>query len=285
MYGVVTRHAGELDWPEFDRAFYEVKDASGRATDPVPDAVNAVACFGDTEAVANDGSLAPVDAEGRSATRDREGFEWSHVDPTHERYRDRLLELVAECAAVSPDVRLDDVGFPGRAFCHCDRCDRLFAESGFEARVDWRADVVTSFVRAAADRIPGRVSLGVHPDPYGDRLRTRSGVDLEALVDVVDEVVVPLYDPAYGTTYWVESLAGGFSDRLADADVEVAAELYAVELDLDALVAAVDAAAVADHVYFGYDAGTAVAALRRRRADTREGVTHRPDPGGYSEDE
>ena len=57
----------------------------------------------------------------------------------------------------------------------------------------------------------------------------------------------------------MESLAGGFRDRLADADVEVAAELYAVEVDLDALVAATEAASVADHVYFGYDAGTAVA--------------------------
>jgi hypothetical protein len=285
MYGVVTRHAGELDWPEFDRAFYEVKDASGRATDPVAAAANAVACFGDTEAVADDGALAPVDAEGRPATRDRDGFDWSHVDPTHERYRDRLLDLVAECAAVSSDVRLDDVGFPGRSFCHCERCDRLFEASAFDSRVDWRADVVTGFVRAAADRVPGRLSLGVHPDPYGDRLRTRSGVDLAALADVVDEVVVPLYDPAYGTTYWVESLAGGFCDRLAEADVEVAAELYAVEVDLDALVAATGAASVADHVYFGYDAGTAVAALRRQRADTKEGVTHRPDPGASRDEE
>ena len=33
MYGVVTRNEEEVDWPEFDRGFYEVKDVTGRAAD------------------------------------------------------------------------------------------------------------------------------------------------------------------------------------------------------------------------------------------------------------
>jgi hypothetical protein len=278
MDGVVTRNAEEVGWSEFDRACYEVKDVTGRAREPVADAANMVSCFGDTAAVEDDPALAPVDDEGRPATRDRPYFDWAYVDPTHAGYRARVLDLVEECAAVAPDVRLDDVGFPRDEYCRCDRCDRLFAESGREDRVDWRASVITGFVAEAADRVPGRTSLTVHPDPYPGHLRARSGVDLDALAPHVDEVVVPLYDTAYGTTYWLESLARGFVSRLDGLDVALAVELYAVDVDIDGLVHAAEVAgAYADDVLFGYDASQAAAAIRRRRADAVEGVEHRPE--------
>ena len=35
MYGVVTRNEEETRWPEFDRAFFEVKDVTGRSAEPV----------------------------------------------------------------------------------------------------------------------------------------------------------------------------------------------------------------------------------------------------------
>jgi hypothetical protein len=279
MYGVVTRNGSELDLPEFDRGFYEVKDVTGRATEPVPNAANAVSCFGDTAAVEADPDLAPVDDEGRPATRDRPYFDWAYVDPTHEGYRDRLLDLVAECGAVAPDVRLDDVGFPRDEYCHCDRCDAAFAASPHEDRAAWRASVLTEFVAAAADRVPGRTSLALHPDPYPGHLFERSGLDLEALTPHVDEFVVPLYDVEYGTTYWLESLARGFRSRLATLAAEFSVELYAVDVDVDALVHAAEVAeAYAANVYFGYDASRAAAAVRRKRADARGGVTHRPEP-------
>jgi len=50
MYGVVTRNEEELSWEEFDRGFYEVKDVTGRAAEPVADAVNMISCFGDNAA-------------------------------------------------------------------------------------------------------------------------------------------------------------------------------------------------------------------------------------------
>ena len=31
MYGVVTRNEPELSWAGFDRAFYEMKDVTGRS--------------------------------------------------------------------------------------------------------------------------------------------------------------------------------------------------------------------------------------------------------------
>jgi hypothetical protein len=284
MYGVVTRNAEEASWPAFDVGCYEVKDVSGRAEEPVPDAVNTLSTFADNAAARDDPGLVPVDADGGRATREQPYFDWSYVCPTHPEYREGLLEIVEDCAAVAPDVRLDDVGFPREGYCRCDRCERLFAESDREDRLAWREDVVTSFVAAARERVPGDLYLAVHPDPYPGHLPRRSGVDLDRLADHVDEFVVPLYDTAYGTTYWLESLAKGFRTALAGGDPDgtptrrLAVELYAVDVDVDDLVDAVEVAdAYADDVFFGYDASTATAAIRRRSADGREGVTHRPD--------
>jgi hypothetical protein len=279
MYGVVTRNAGETDWPEFERAYFEAKDVSGRATEPQADAVNMVSCFGDNAAVADDPSLAPVDDAGRPATRERPYFDWSYVDPTHPDYRERVLGLIEECAAVNPAVRLDDVGFPRDEYCHCDRCDRAFAAADTDDRSVWRASVITEFIEAATDRIPGRTSLTLYPDPYPGHLHARAGLDLEAIAPLVEEFVVPLYDTHYGTTYWLESLARGFRSRVAelDADVDLAVELYAVNVDVDDLIHAAEVAETyADDVLFGYDASQAAAAIRRKRADARGGVEHTP---------
>ncbi|MFB6295786.1 MAG: hypothetical protein ABEH66_02975 [Halobacteriales archaeon] len=296
MYGVVTRNEEELDWPEFDRGFYEVKDVTGRASEPTASGVNTISCFADNAAAEGDPSLVPLSESGERATRERPYFDWSHVCPSREAYRRGLLETIEDCADASPDVRLDDVGFPRGEYCHCAACEEAFAESDHEAREDWRAATVTAFVAEAADRVPGRLSLAVHPDPYPGHLRERSGIDVEAVAPHVEEFVVPLYDTAYGTTYWLEALASGFADRIAaaggeaatsdggdghagggdsgteDGGVDLGVELYAVNIDVADLLEATDVAeAYADAVYFGYDSGTARAALRQRRAEAREG--------------
>lgn len=261
MVGVVTRVAAEARSPAFDRAFYEVKDVTGRRTDPVPDAVNMVSCFGDTDAAEADPDLVPVDGEGRRATRDRRYFDWSYVCPTHEGYRAALLDTIGDCAAVAPDVRLDDVGFPRAGFCRCDRCTRRFEASDRDEWTDWRADVIAEFVRQATGRVPGRVYLTLYPDPYPGHLRTRSGIDPAALGTHVDEFVVPLYDMAYTTTHWVETIASGFRDRL---DRPLSVELYAVNVEVENLVRAAEVAAeYAEGVLFAYDADVARTAAER----------------------
>ncbi|WP_255149523.1 hypothetical protein [Halorarius halobius] len=286
-YGVVTRNAEETELPEFDRAFYEVKDVSGRANEPLESAVNMVSCFGDNAAAEETPELVPVTPEGQQATRDRTYFDWAYVCPTHDDYRAGLLEIIEDCAEANGDVRLDDVGFPRPEYCYCDRCNRRFEEwvearhergegpppeeTTSEDRYAWRASVVTEFVAEAVDRIPGRTFFTLYPDPYGDHLYERAGLDLDALESLVDEFVVPLYDTHYGTTYWLETIARGFVDRL---DTPVSVELYAVEVDIDDLVHATEVAGeYAERVLFGYDASNAVAALRRRDAESREGVT------------
>ncbi|WP_123620983.1 hypothetical protein [Halorubrum sp. CSM-61] len=286
MYGVVTRNADEVEMEPFDLGFYEVKDVTGRAAAPLPNAVNMVSCFGDNAAASENPDLVPVDERGKPATRDRDYFDWAYICPTHPEYREGLLEIIEDCAAENGDVRLDDVGFPREGFCRCDRCERLFAESARDDRSDWRADVISEFVADAADRIPGRVLLTLYPDPYPGHLRARAGLDLDRLAEHVDEFVVPVYDTEYATTYWLETIARGFRSRFGgDYDVHGAPpetpfslELYAVEVDVDDLIHAAEVAErYAKDVFFGYDANNAAAALRRKDADEREGEVHRPD--------
>jgi hypothetical protein len=277
MVGVVTRNEPELSWSEFDRAFYEVKSVSGRAHEPVAAGINTLSCFADNAAVAERPDLVPVARDGARATRERPQFDWSYVCPSRTEYREGLLEMIEEAGEVSGDVRLDDVGFPRGEYCHCDVCDDAFAASDHDDRQAWRASVIEGFLAAARERVPGRLFLTLYPDPYPGHLYERSGIDVESIGSYVDEFVVPLYDTAYGTTYWLEALASGFADALPEP---FTVELYAVDVDLDALVKATDvAAAYADDVCYGYDASTARAAIRRRDADGRDGVTHRPDGG------
>jgi hypothetical protein len=269
MYGVVTRNEPELGWSEFDRGFYEVKDVTGRAAEPTADGVNMVSCFGDNAAAESSPELVPVDDEGNRATREQPYFDWAYVCPSRDDYREGLLETIEDCAAVNPDVRLDDVGFPRAEYCRCDVCERRFADSEYDDRFAWRAEVITEFVAEATDRIPGRVYFTLYPDPYPGHLYERAGLDVEALAEYVDEFVVPLYDMAYETTYWIEVIASGFADLL---ETPFSVELYAVDLDLDNLGHAAEVAAeYGESVLFGYDASTARAALRRLQADAQDG--------------
>jgi len=275
MYGIVTRNEEEVSWEEFDRTFFEMKDVTGRATEPVAGAVNMISAFGDNAAVEGDPTLAPVDEHGTPATRERPYFDWDYVCPTHERYREGILEMVEDAAAVHEDVRLDDVGFPREEYCRCERCRDLFADSEYDDRRAWRTSVITDFVAEARERVPSDLYLTLYPDPYPGHLEARAGIDVDALAEHVDEFVVPIYDTAYGTTYWLEALASGFADRL---DTPFSIELYAINIDVDNLIHAAEVAdEYAESVLFGYEAGNARAAIRRKRADGREGVSHGPD--------
>jgi hypothetical protein len=249
-----------------------MKDVTGRATTPVAEGINMISCFGDNAAVEGDPSLAPVSDEGERATRDRPYFDWDYICPTNETYREGILEMVEDAVAENEDVRLDDVGFPRAEYCHCERCNRLFAESEFEDRQAWREQVITDFVAQARERVPGRLFLTLYPDPYPGHLEARSGINPDALAEHVDEFVIPIYDMAYETTYWIESIARGFQDRL---DAPFAVELYAIDIELDNLVHAADVAdEYAERVLLGYQAGNARALIRRIRADERDGVSH-----------
>jgi hypothetical protein len=234
-----------------------------------------ISCFGDNRAAADNPDLVPISEDGEEATRDRPYFDWAYVCPTYDPYREGLLEIIEDAAAVSEDVRLDDVGFPREEYCHCDRCEAAFADSDYEDWFAWRASVITEFVAEARERVPGDLYLTLYPDPYPGHIYERAGLDIEALEAYVDEFVIPLYDMAYSTTYWLEILASGFEDALS---TPFSVELYAVDIDIDDLLHATEVAeAYGESVLFGYESGNARAAIRRMRADQREGESFGPE--------
>lgn len=269
MYGVVTRNESEVSWPEFDRAFYEVKDVTGRTADPVPGSTSMISCFGDNRVREEDPSLVPVSEDGELATRDRKYFDWSYVCPNATEYRERLLDRIEAAAEVTTDLRLDDIGFPRPEYCHCSRCERAFADSDTDDWWAWRDSIITEFVAEASERVPGRVYMTLYPDPYPGHLSKRAGIDPDALGGSVDEFVVPLYDMAYETTYWIEILAQGFRNALPKP---FSIELYAVNVDHDNLVRASTVAdSYAHSVLYAYDAEAAkVVITELREQDSAE---------------
>lgn len=255
MDGIVTRTASATTDEAFEVAFYEVKDVTGRRTEPIETAVNMVSCHGDSER-ATSPELRTVDSAGRAATRDQPYFDWGSVCPTHPGYRDELLALIERCSEAAPAVRLDDVGFARDEYCRCERCQSAFEAASTDDFHTWRCSVVTAFLEAASERIAGRTYLTVYPDPYPGHLRRRSGIDLASVEPLVDEVVVPLYDLAYETTYWLEALASGFADTLSSASLGI--EVYGIDIESAKLVHAVEVAeAIGDHVYVAYDTAAA----------------------------
>lgn len=271
MFGVVTRNAADLTWEEFDRGFYEIKDVTGRCGEPAEGATNMISCFGDSARGELNPELVPVSDSGERATREQPYFDWGFICPTRESYREELAEIIADAVERSPDVRLGDIGFPRGEYCHCDVCETAFSQAPESDWQTWRCSVITEFIAECKTQVPGRLSVSVYPDPYPQHLEERSGVDLEALCAIADEIVVPIYDLHYGTTYWLEIIAKGFASRVS---VPLCIELYAVNVDLDNLTKAAKVAREYAHsVVFGYDAAMARGAIRRLIADSNSGTT------------
>jgi hypothetical protein len=101
-------------------------------------------------------------------------------------------ESIDRCVGASDDVCLTTVGFPRAEYCHCERCTTTFAASDIDDWAARRASMITDFVAAVAARVPGRLYLTLHPDPYPGHLFERAGLDLAVLDELVDAFVVPL---------------------------------------------------------------------------------------------
>ncbi|MDG5819109.1 hypothetical protein [Natronococcus sp. A-GB7] len=228
MYAILTDDSELARAGVGDRSYYFAEYVDGRRQEPLEGAVSSVACWGDTATVRDEPGRAAVDGDGTRATPDAEGHHWGTVCPTDPDYREGLLERLG---GIEGDVRLTTLGFPGAGFCRCERCDRRFEESEWAERDAWRTDVLTTFVAEAATRVDGELSATLYPDPYPGSLRERAGLEPERLATHVDAFLVPLCDPGYGTSYWVESLARGFARRLEGLEVSLSIQLSGAEID------------------------------------------------------
>ena len=210
----------------FDLTFYYVKSCTGKIDEPADNIINIITCFGDNRTARKRPEWVAVSESGKAVrTNRRHRFLWDHICPSVEEYKAVIFDLISETLKADVSgIHLDGIGFPMVEYCTCQRCVEGYRESKLEW-VDWRSKVVSDFVGEASKLVKesGKsFSVTLLPDPC---LGTeRYGQDLFSLSQYVDFFVVPVYDLAYSTTYWLETLAYDFYNQL---EKPLYIELYA----------------------------------------------------------
>jgi hypothetical protein len=197
----------------FDLTFYHVKQVSGKINKAAADIYNIVSCFGDNKTARGRSEWIALSKQGKAVRSNRiHRFCWDWICPSVKEYRVLLLNLLEEISKIEvTGIHLDCVHFPRREYCICRRCKEDWKESGLDW-VKWRCKVINDFLRRASKLVSGNLSICLMPDPYYSK--EQFGLDFHSLERYVDFFVVPLYDLAYLTTYWMEILAYGFRKRV-----------------------------------------------------------------------
>jgi hypothetical protein len=265
-FGVVTRYPRHAE--AVRPAFWEVKDVGGARRAPRPGTVPMVSCFGDNRVARTHPDWVQVGPGGMRADRTAPYFDWDALCPTRPEVRRLALEWVAAAVAggtPGTGLRLDDVTYAREGFCQCPVCRAEAAAAG-EDLDELHARVIRDFVREVRARVAGPLYFTLFPDPFPGRLERRFGIHPAELDLYVDAYVVPLYDLAYGTTYWLEVLASAFAERLARP---FWVELYALGVPEERLVkAALVAATYAAGVLLAY--GNRLETIRQVESALRE---------------
>lgn len=237
-FGITTRfksHAGA-----FDPVFFETKGIAGAFLETPPGAIPSISAFADEKVARSHPDWVQVGPDGERADRGSRYFDWSSLCPSREEVLDLALSWAKRAGQTRTGLRLDDAHYARAGYCTCDACRTRMQERNLSGQ-EWREGRVTAFVRQVREEVQGPLYLTVNPDPYPGHLERNYGLDIEALEPLVDAFIVPVYDLAYSTTYWVENIASGFKDRLRQPFL---VELYALQVPDDGLL---KAAAVARH--------------------------------------
>jgi hypothetical protein len=222
--GVLTSQPEPIEG--FDETFYFVKGCTGRIKKPADKCYNIISCFGDNVTGRKKPEWVAESKHGKANRKNKNHrFLWDIICPSVEEYQQQILDLVKD--ALKADVtgiHLESIGFPRSDYCTCERCTKKFEESNMEW-TQWRAKTVTDLVAQASKIVRENnksFSVKILPDPcFG---KERYGEDFRSLAKYVDFFLVPIYDLAYSTTYWLETLALDFSKQL---EKPLYIELYA----------------------------------------------------------
>lgn len=246
-FGVATRRRSQAQALDF--SFWESKGSSGAVAASPPSSVPMVSAFADNRVARAHPDWVQVGPDGERGDRSARYFDWSTLCPT----RDDVFRLAlfwATQAANGNGLRLDDVNYARQGYCQCEEC-RKAIEQGGVAPEEFRRTRIASFLRAVRSEVKVPLYLTLYPDPYPGHLERRFGVDPDVLSELVDTFIVPIYDLAYSTTYWLEALAMGFADRLRRPFL---VELYGLDVPEERLRKAAEVAmAYADGVLIAYD--------------------------------
>lgn len=255
-FGITTRFASHV--PGVPLAFWETKDVTGAVRNLAAGAVPSVSLFADNRLAAARPDWVQVDGDGVRAERGGAPyFDWAVLCPSRPEVVQAATVWVddavrAQSAALAaPSLRLGDAGFAREGFCRCAVCLAETERRGLEAGA-YRLERTAELVAHWRTRVAGRLYLTVYPDPYPGHLERRFGLDPGRLAPWVDAFVVPIYDLAYATTHWLETLCQGFCDRFGSHPFYV--ELYALGVEEARLAKALEvAAAYATGVLLAYE--------------------------------
>lgn len=219
----------------FDPHVYYSKWADGQAFPAVKGMQNDVTVFCDAKAIREDPSRVAVSSAGPALRRNRRAnLAFDFVCPTHPQYRAKVFDYLDNLSREDiSGVTLNLYHFPDQEFCTCPRCQELLRKSGLNW-TNWRAQVVTDFLKEAKTHTKGTFAVEIYPDPV--LAKERFGLDLNAISELVDYFHVPLSSRDYFTNYWVDMIARDFVAILKKpVVVELSAEMPSDE-KIDALL-------------------------------------------------
>lgn len=213
--------------------FWETKDVLGVRRPLAPGAVACVSLFADNRLGRDHPDWRQVAQDQSPAARGAAPyFDWDCLCPSREGVRRAAMAWVDEAVGAGvangpgpASLRLSDVGFAREGYCRCVACAEGAASLGLDIEA-YRERRILSVLTDIRARVTGRLFVTLYPDPYPGHLERRFGVSPDALATLADAYVVPLYDLAYATTHWLETLCQGFADRLRGRAWY--AELYAL---------------------------------------------------------
>ena len=221
--GLVTYTPQKVDG--FDLHVYYSKWADGQAFSAAKGMQNDVTVFCDAKALREDPSMVALSKNGPALRKNRRNnLAFDFVCPTHPGYRAKVFNYL-DCLNKEKiaGVTLNLYHFPDQEFCVCARCTQLLKESGLNW-TDWRAKIVTQFLKEAKSHIRGIFAVEIYPDPV--LAKERFGLDLTAIAELVDYFHVPLSSRDYLTNYWVDMITRDFVALLKKPVVlELSAEM------------------------------------------------------------
>lgn len=205
----------------FDYCFYEAKQVTGKIRMPAGGMFNIVTCFADNISVKKHPDWVAVSEKGK-ALRSNQNLKllWDWICPTNENFVDKILELIADVSRRNVlGIRLDCAQFAREGFCRCKRCANMKKHE--ESWEDFRASIITDFVKRVAKVSKAPIMIGLEPDPAF--LRERFGQDVDSLSKYVNSFCVPIYMD-YSIVYWCDIIAYAFRRSVSK---ELVIDLYA----------------------------------------------------------
>lgn len=207
----------------FDFNVYRLKPETGRRGEPQSDMWNNIAVFGDdVSARAHPEWISQSELGPAARGNDNYNLHWDVLCPTVQEFREEQLDYIEETVEeTNQPILLNSWHFADHGHCTCDRCTKLWKESGLDW-YDWREKVITEFIEDVKDRVKTKLVLAILPDPAnGDH---RFGMDYEALYELGDAFNIVLFSQNYATAWYWEMLARAF--RRIFPEKPVYANLY-----------------------------------------------------------